>query len=852
MERGNSPEKELLRELESLQRQIAHLAGCKARLRKVRRRIRHLASYPQLNPSPILDLDSSGTLLYRNKAASELLRSVGRAGGWILLLPGDFGDILESLRKGERKLLYREVAIGGLVFADYIYLVPQLRLVRIYAYDISRFKKAQGALAEAEENLRTILNNVHDALFIHNLDGSITDVNRKALELYRVTREEALSLSIANDYSAPGSPVEVLRALWERVIAGESRLVEWKARRPGDGSVFDAEVFLSRITLHDKNFVLATVRDITERKNMEETRRRAHDVLELRVRERTAELAASNEKLRESERSKQLIIDSVPALIAYVDSGQRYLFVNRQFAAYYHLPAAEILGRQVSEVLGETLYRAIKEHITAALAGERVSYERRDTLGSETRYLQVEYIPHRGEDGAVAGIFTFMHDITETKRIEEFMRHQASHDPLTGLPNRALFLDHLTLELAQSHRTRRILAVLFLDLDRFKEVNDTLGHEAGDHLLREVGARLKACLRESDTVARIGGDEFTILLTDIERMESVAVTVRKIITVVREPFIIKGHTLSATASIGVSLYPDDGADAEVLIRNADTAMYHAKEQGRNRYRFYNPEMSARDAERMLIEQGMRHMVERREWVLYYQPQVEVKTRRIVSAEALLRWQHPEKGMLPPARFIPLAEETGVIMPLGETVLHAACAQNKAWQEAGYPPLRMTVNLSARQFRQADIVEQVAGALRGSRLRPEFLELEIAESTALQDADYTAATLKNLSALGVRVSLDDFGRGCTSLRNLKKLPLQKIKIDLTLIAELTRDPDYRTLVGAVLAMAHALGLEVAAEGVETDEQLSILTAGLCDEAQGYLFGRPLSPQDFEQLLALPGY
>ncbi len=959
MEEKDISKRKLMEELESLQQRIRYLTECETRCKGIRQQIRHLASFPQLNPNPILELDSSGKITYCNSATSEILKALGHAGEGALFLPGDFGEILEALRKGKRGLYYREVAIGNLVFGDHIYLVPQLDTIRIYAYDISRYKEAQRALAESKENLRTILDNVHEAIFIHGLDGTILDVNKKMLEMYGVTREKALGLSIKDDYSAPGSPVEVLPLLWERIIAGESRLFEWKARRPRDGSTFDAEVFLRKITLRHRDVILAAVRDITERKNAEEMLRKAHDELEARVRERTAELAASNERLRsvlssitdayfsidsrgriaelnaaaerlfghpahrflgkrieeacpeaegselyrqcraameerrpahfegllpasglwvemhmypgegrfdvyfrditgrkrdeaalrESERSKQLIMDSVPALIAYVDRDQRYRFVNRQYAAYHHRPALEILGRHIREVLGEARYHAIEEHLKAALKGEKVSYERAVSHEEKERYLQVEYVPHRGEDGSIVGIFAFMHDITETKRAEEFMRHQASHDLLTGLPNRALFLDHLTLELAQSHRTRRILAVLFLDLDRFKEVNDTLGHNAGDQLLREVAGRLKACLRESDTVARIGGDEFNILLTDIERVESVAVTVRKIISVFRKPFFIKGRNLSVTASIGVSLYPDDGSNAEVLIRNADTAMYHAKERGRNNYRFYNPDMSARDAERTLIEKDLRHMMERGEWVLYYQPQIEISTRRIISAEALLRWKHPERGLLVPAQFLPQTEETGLITPLGETVLRTACAQNRKWQDAGYPPLRITVNLSARQFRQPDIAETVEKILHDTCLSPEFLELEIAESAAMQSIEYTAETLNKLSATGVRVSLDDFGTGCSSLRNLKKLPLRKIKIDKTLIEELTRDPDYRTIVSAVITMAHSLSLDVAAEGVETDEQLSFLASSRCDEAQGYLFNRPLPPESFEQLLAL---
>ncbi|MBZ0156399.1 MAG: EAL domain-containing protein [Alphaproteobacteria bacterium] len=440
------------------------------------------------------------------------------------------------------------------------------------------------------------------------------------------------------------------------------------------------------------------------------------------------------------------------------------------------------------------------------------------------------------------------HLYDERKGIEEAMRHMAHHDTLTGLPNRRLFMDIVTIELAQAHRSHRKLAVLFLDLDRFKEVNDTLGHEAGDELLQEVARRLRANIRESDTVARIGGDEFNITLTDIAHAEDIAVIAQKIMHSFQSPFLIAGHSLHITASIGISVYPDDSEEIDTLFRFADIAMYYAKELGKNTYRFYDPAINIRSIERMKFESYLRQAIERGELSVYYQPQIDIRTGRIICAEALVRWRHPELGLLPAKRFIPAAEETGFITSMDEWVLRTACAQCKAWYTTGDLPVCVTVNLSARGFQNPELVATIARILDETGLSPDCLDIEITESMAMHDMENTTKQLNELTAMGVCISIDDFGTGYSSLSYLKRLPVQRLKIDRSFVKDIMIDPGDRAIIKAITAMAHTMKMRVVVEGVETEEQLSFLRETQCDEAQGYLFNEPLSPEQFAALVA----
>ncbi|MBZ0157399.1 MAG: EAL domain-containing protein [Alphaproteobacteria bacterium] len=453
----------------------------------------------------------------------------------------------------------------------------------------------------------------------------------------------------------------------------------------------------------------------------------------------------------------------------------------------------------------------------------------------------------RNNTGQVVRIVGGVIDITERKQMEATIRHQAHYDLLTGLPNRTLFLGHLTFALSQAHRSQKQLAVMFLDLDRFKTINDTLGHATGDKLLQEVAGRVRLSIRKTDTAARIGGDEFLILLSQVSHPEDVSRIAEKITATFEKPFSVNGYTFYTTASIGISIFPEDGEEAEILIKNADIAMYHAKEEGRNNYQFYSPEMNIRTLERMILENDLRRTLRQGELELFYQPQYNIATGKIVCTEALIRWRHPRLGLLRPAQFLPLAEEMGFILSIDEWVLRTACAQNKALQDAGCPPTCVAVNLSARQFKQAHLEETVSRALQETGLDPKWLAIEVTETIAMGDIEQTISNLKKLSALGIHFSIDDFGTGYSSLSYLKRLPIRKLKIDKSFIRDMTLDTDDQAIVNAIISMAHSMDLKVVAEGVETGEQLSLLRSMGCDEVQGYVGSHPVPAEEYEHLL-----
>ncbi|HYD59611.1 MAG TPA: EAL domain-containing protein [Noviherbaspirillum sp.] len=443
-----------------------------------------------------------------------------------------------------------------------------------------------------------------------------------------------------------------------------------------------------------------------------------------------------------------------------------------------------------------------------------------------------------GADGRILFFEGTVVEITERKVYEAKIRHQATHDALTGLPNRNLLADRLQQAIHHAQRDGGIAAVAFIDLDHFKFINDSLGHAVGDELLKVVAARLKSCMRAADTVARQGGDEFVIVLSNQKNVEAVTDTIRRIIAVVAEPSTVSGLELHVTCSVGISVYPADGHDAEMLLRNADSAMYKAKELGRNNFEYFAAEMNMHATQRLETLNSLRHAVANNEFVLQYQPKIDLASGGVVGAEALLRWHSPVRGMVQPGLFIPLAEESGLIIEIGAWVLRTACAQNVAWQRAGYPSIPISVNLSPRQLAREDIVDLVAGVLRETGLEPRYLELEITETVVMSDVDKSLVTLKRLKELGVKISIDDFGTGYSSLNYLKRFPVDTLKIDRSFVSDVATDQDDAAIVKAVISLAHILNLRVVAEGVEVDEQRRFLLENGCDEVQGYHFGRPV--------------
>ncbi len=462
-------------------------------------------------------------------------------------------------------------------------------------------------------------------------------------------------------------------------------------------------------------------------------------------------------------------------------------------------------------------------------------------------YTSMSGMPILDEDGGFRGYRGTGRDVTERKLTEERIRYLATHDGLTGLPNRVMFGEILNLAIHTARRYQRGFAVFFIDLDRFKIINDSLGHEAGDTLLREIATRLGNCLRASDVVARLGGDEFVVLLQEVKDKEQAAVVARKILSAAVKPLIIFGQECRVSASVGISVYPGDGEDEQSMMKNADIAMYLAKEEGKNNFQFFSKEIEVQSLERLTQETDLRRALERNEFLLHYQAKLDLKTGRITGVEALVRWQHPDRGLVSPLQFIPLAEETGLIVPLGRWVLRTACIQNVAWQQAGLAPVCIAVNLSPRQFADENLLSDLDAILQESRMDPALLELEITESMVMGNIDRAAKQLTAIKQRGVRLAIDDFGTGYSSLAQIKRFPIDTLKVDRSFIRDLQTDPEDRAITEAIIAMGKTLSLTVIAEGVETQEQQTFLREHACDEMQGFHFSKPVPSEQFADLL-----
>ena len=553
-------------------------------------------------------------------------------------------------------------------------------------------------------------------------------------------------------------------------------------------------------------------------------------------------------ELSKKESELRVIMDAVPATIAHVDADERYLYANRAHGLMYGVEPAEIIGRTVLQVLGEEAYSRTQAHRVRVLNGEAVSFERthRRPDGIE-RILSIIQVPDFDATGRVTGFYSLGTDITDRKEAEERIRYMAQHDALTGLPNRLLFEDRISQAIAQAHRNNKRVGVLFIDLDHFKHINDSLGHHIGDRLLQAAAERLQRCLREGDSVCRLGGDEFVISLPSLADSQDATVVANKVLEAFSRPFEVDGRELHVGGSIGISVSPEDGEDATVLMRAADTAMYHAKEKGRGNYRFFTAALNEAAQQRLAMANQLRQALAQGEFALHYQPQVDLESGRIFSVEALLRWQRPGREPISCGDFISVAEETGLILPLGEWALREACEQLRRWRAAGHPEMQVAVNLSARQFHQSSFDGVVAQVLASSGLPGAALELEITESLLMLPSPENLVALERLASMGVRLSVDDFGMGYSSLAYLRRFPLHALKIDRSFVSGIGNDPSHTAIVTAIIAMAQSLRLKVVAEGVENAEQVTFLKARGCLAAQGYHYGRPMPAEEFEELL-----
>jgi diguanylate cyclase (GGDEF)-like protein/PAS domain S-box-containing protein len=566
------------------------------------------------------------------------------------------------------------------------------------------------------------------------------------------------------------------------------------------------------------------------------------------------ERSAIAEALFEERERAQVTLKSIADAVVSIDARGNVTYLNIVAETMTGWSRDEAAGHSVEEVLRivdvttreivpNPMALAIRENKTVDLKANCVLI-RRD--GVETG-IEESAAPIHDRQGQVTGAVMVFHDVSMARALSLKMYHLAQHDGLTDLPNRMLLDDRLAQAITLCHRNQQKLAVLFLDLDRFKHINDTLGHDFGDRVLRNAAQRLLQCVRSSDTVSRQGGDEFVIVLSEIAHSQDAEGCAAKILSALSVPVRIDEHDLYITASIGIATYPDDGNDAETLLKHADLAMYHAKANGFNTFQFFEPGMNARAAERQLLENGLRHAIERGQFVLHYQSKINLATGAIVGVEALVRWSHPERGLILPGQFLAIAEESGLIVPIGRWVMTECCNRARAWRDAGLPPIRMAINISAVELRTKGFVSGVRAMLTQAKLEPSDLELELTETFLLQNADSTAAVLEALKDVGVRLALDDFGTGYASLSHLRRFPIDTLKIDRSFVRDIAMDSDDASIVRAVIGMGKSLDMQVVAEGVETSEQFDFLRQQGCPEGQGYYFSEPIVAAEFARNL-----
>jgi diguanylate cyclase (GGDEF)-like protein/PAS domain S-box-containing protein len=540
-------------------------------------------------------------------------------------------------------------------------------------------------------------------------------------------------------------------------------------------------------------------------------------------------------------------VENMQIGVTITDAKGKIIYTNPADAEIHGYDAEELIGKEARIFSPPEIRKPMTQPLRKRFRRESMNVRKDGSIFPV--YLMSDVVMN--SEGNVFATVTTCEDISERKRNEETINNLAFFDVLTGLPNRALFNDRLRQELAKAHRHNQLLTIMFLDLDRFKVINDTFGHNTGDLFLQAVSERLKCIVREGDTVSRLGGDEFILLFPDIKNIEDATAIAKKIIEKLSEVFILSDKELYITASIGISFFPQNGNDVETLVKHADTAMYYAKGEGRNNYQFYTPTIGTTSAEKVIMESNLRKALQQKELILYYQPQVDLISGKVIGAEVLLRWQNDDYGLLPPSRFIPLAEEIGLIQSIGEWVLRSACAQTKAWQEAGLPPILMSVNVSMHQFKDKSFINMLRNILQETNLEPQYLILELTESALMQNSALTISMLNELKLFGIHIAIDDFGTGYSSLSYLKYLPLSKVKLDQSFVRSVTIDPNDEAISNAIIAMAHSLNLKVVAEGVEKTDQLSFLRSHQCDEARGFLFSKPVPENEFVELLMTYG-
>jgi diguanylate cyclase (GGDEF)-like protein/PAS domain S-box-containing protein len=709
----------------------------------------------------------------------------------------------------------------------------RLQAERLREAEAELRRQAEKQLHTADERLKITIDSVQDyAILSLDKDGRIDSWNGGAARLFLFDQMEILGEDMGILFPSEDQDRGILAdRRREAIETGRSESSTWFVRK--DGSRFFGNDVLTTIR-DEKGYVggfSEIIRDVTDRKALEEA------------------LFAEKERA-------QVTLNSIGDAVLSTDLSGKVTYLNLVAERMTGWSCAEAVGRPVAEVFNiidaETRETAQSRMELAVRLSKTVTLPstcilvRRDGLELP---IADSAAPIHDREGQTTGAVIVFRDVSVERAMSLQLSHLAQYDVLTDLPNRTLLNDRLTQAIASARRRGSGLAVLFMDLDRFKHVNDSFGHATGDALLQSVAHRLLACVRISDTVSRLGGDEFVIVLSELDQVEDAAITAKKVLAALAAPHRVGQHDLDVTVSVGVSAFPYDGQDAETLIKNADTAMYYAKGNGRNNYQFFERDMNVRAVELQALESGLRRALERQEFVLHYQPKINLETGAITGAEALVRWLHPDRGLVPPAQFVPIAEDSGLILPIGHWILREACRQARAWLDAGLGPTPVAVNISTVEFRSKHFLEGVRTILLETGLEPAFLELELTESVLMQHPESTASVLRALKSIGVRIAVDDFGTGYSSLSYLRRFPIDVLKLDQSFLHEIacpeTKDA---AIVSAVITMGKILKHRVIAEGVETEEQLTFLQAHRCDDGQGFYFSPPLAPEQFAEFLA----
>ena len=785
----------------------------------------------EFSQDAIIGKDIDGVITSWNGAAEKMYgytasEAVGR--DLSLLLPlerqAEMRAILERVKNGlpTECLETQRLTKAGCVLDVSLSISPtrdargRITGASTIARDITLHKRSEQQLKLQSAALQAAAN----AIVITDSEGKIVWVNRAFTTMTGYSEEEVLGKN-PRLLKSGEQPECYYADLWSTISSGKVWRGEIVNRRK-DGTTYTEEMTITPVTGDLRNLAnacfIAIKQDITERKRAEE------------------ELYGSRQML-------QSILDAIPQRVFWKDRNSIYLGCNRALATDAGLDAAAaIIGKSDCDLSWSAMaehYRADDKLVMEQGSAKLNFHEHQSRPDGSVLWLQTNKLPLRDRKGKVTGVIGTYEDITERKLAEERVQFLAYYDALTGLPNRTLLQDRLAKALAGARRRKDKVALLFLDLDRFKNINDSLGHSVGDLLLQEVAERLKRWAREQDTVARVGGDEFLIVLSAVKDVADAAVAAGRIRDAMTSEFVIQGRSLSVRCSPGISIFPDQGLDAESLIKNADAAMYSAKEGGRNKFSFFTQDMNAQAVERLTLENSLRSALEKGELFLVYQPQMEISTASIIGLEALLRWQHPDLGLVPPDKFIRIAENSGLIVPIGEWVLRTACAQARRWQAEGLPAVSVAVNVSAIQFRQEGFCELIKRVLHETDLAPQFLELELTESLLLTNADVMLSAVRELKAMGLQLAIDDFGTGYSSLSYLRQFPVSKLKVDSSFIRDIAEDADDAAITIAIISLAKSLNLKVIAEGVENEGQMSFLRAHQCDEIQGYYFSKPLA-------------